>query len=103
MTRPVLVVMSVLAGAQILTGGAALGDVIGVKVAGLAILVVGAVQAGMQFYVQGQVTPTAQVAAQRNVDGRVVTGPAASEVLAGDANVGEPATVNLKPAGIPEV
>jgi hypothetical protein len=96
-SRPVLITMSVLAGAQVLVGGAALGDVIGKDAAGLAIIAVAAIQAGMQFYVQGQVTPTVNVAAQRRDDGRVVAGPAATAVLAGDANVGEPVKVEIKP------
>jgi hypothetical protein len=101
-SRPVLIAMSILAGAQVLVGGAALGDVIGKQAAGLAIIGVAAAQAGIQFYVQGQVTPNASVAAWRTDNGRVVTGPAATDVLAGNANVGEPAAVNLKPSPFPE-
>jgi hypothetical protein len=76
-SRPVLTAMSILAGLQILTGGAALGDVIGVKVAALAILIVGAAQGGIQFYVQGKVTPNDAVAARALPSGAVVAGPAA--------------------------
>jgi hypothetical protein len=101
--RPVLVAMSVLAGAQVLAGGAVLSDVIGKTAAGLAILCVAAAQTGIAFYIQGQVTPWGTVAARRDDSGRVRLGPAASDVLAGDANVGEPATVNLKPSTFPEV
>jgi hypothetical protein len=90
-SRPVLITMSVLAGAQILTGGAALGDVIGVKAAGLAILAVAAIQGGMAFYVQNQVTPNVDVAARVTPTGTVVAGPAA-EVRTG-------AIVDVTPAG----
>lgn len=76
-SRPVLTAMSILAGLQILTGGAALGDIIGLKAAGLAILAVAAAQAGIQFYVQGQVTPNDAVAARQLPTGQIVAGPAA--------------------------
>ena len=56
-SRPVLIVMSVLAGLQVLAGGAVLSDVVGQTVAGMAVLTVAAAQAGMAFYVQGKVTP----------------------------------------------
>jgi hypothetical protein len=55
--EPVVLVMSILAGLQVLTGGAALADVFGAQVAGLLILAVAAAQVGLQFYVRGQVTP----------------------------------------------
>ena len=96
MARPVLAVMSVLAGAQIVVAGAGLSDVIGTKMAGIAALVVAAAQTGIAFYVQGQVAPYSSVAAQRRDDGRVVAGPAATAVLAGDANIGEPVKVEIK-------
>lgn len=53
--EPVVIVMSVLAGLQILTAGSALGDVIGAQAAALIVLAVAAVQAGVQFYVRGKV------------------------------------------------
>lgn len=56
--EPVLVAMSVLAALQVLTAGSALANVIGPDAAALAVLVVAAAQAGIQFYVRGQVTPT---------------------------------------------
>jgi hypothetical protein len=55
--EPVVVVMSVLAALQVLAGGAALADLIGNEWAGVFVLVVAALQIGMQFYVRGQVTP----------------------------------------------
>jgi len=55
--EPVVVVMSVLAALQVLVGGAALADLIGNEWAGVFVLVVAALQIGLQFYVRGQVTP----------------------------------------------
>lgn len=78
-SRPVITVMSILAGLQVLTGGAALADVIGVKAAGLAILAVAAAQVGMQFYVQNEVVPVEDTAAYRTAQGDLVAGPAATQ------------------------
>lgn len=99
--RPVLTTMSILAGLQILAGGAALGDLVGAKPAAAAVLVIAAIQGGVQFWVQAQVTPLSMVAARRGDDGRVTLGPAATPVLAGDANAGEPAVVEPKPSRFP--
>lgn len=57
--RPVLTVMAVLTALQVLVAGAAFTDVLGDKAAGFAVLAVAAIQAGMAFYLQGQVTPLA--------------------------------------------
>lgn len=76
--EPLLIWSSTLAALQVIAGGAALGDVIGLKAAGLFILVVAALQVGTSFYVRGQVTPTSTVAAQRDPDGVLVAGPAAA-------------------------
>lgn len=73
---PVLLWMSILAALQVLTGGAALAEVIGTQVAGLAVLTVAAMQTGVQFYVRGQVTPWETVVSKTTGDGRVVAGPA---------------------------
>jgi hypothetical protein len=60
MTRePVVVIMSVLAALQVAAGGAALANVVGANVAGLVVLAVAAVQAGVQFWVRAQVVPVA--------------------------------------------
>lgn len=74
--EPLLVWSSTLVGLQILTGGAALGDLIGLQLAGFFVLVVAALQGGTQFYVRGQVTPSADVAVERQSDGALVAGPA---------------------------
>lgn len=72
---PVLLWMSILAALQVLTGGAALGDFIGVKLAGLLVLTVAALQTGVQFYVRGQVTPWQDVISKVS-DGVAIAGPA---------------------------
>jgi hypothetical protein len=76
-SRPVLITFSILAGLQVLAGGAALGDVIGDTAFGLFVLAVAAVQVGMTFYVQNQVVPTQDVGAYVNSAGSLVAGPAA--------------------------
>jgi hypothetical protein len=58
--EPVLVIMSVLAGLQVFVGGAAFTELVSVRVAGLLALTVAALQVGLQFYVRGQVVPTAK-------------------------------------------
>jgi hypothetical protein len=76
--EPLLIWSSILVALQILAGGAALGEVIGLQSAGLFILVVAALQGGTSFYVRGQVTPNVDVAAAV-VQGEVVAGPASPQ------------------------
>lgn len=76
-SRPVLITFSILAGLQILTGAAALGDVIGPQAFGLLGVGVAAVQVGMTFYVQNQTVPVQDAVAYINKDGQSVAGPAA--------------------------
>lgn len=77
-SKPVLIIFSTLAGLQVLTAGAALGDVIGGKQASFAALVVAAAQIGMTFYVQNQTVPLQNVAAyESGTPAGVVAGPAA--------------------------
>ena len=77
-SQPLLIVFSVLAGLQVLTGAAALGEVIGAQAFGLFALLVAAVQVGMTFYVQNQVVPTGDVAAYVDGNGQTVAGPASA-------------------------
>lgn len=85
-SRPVLITFSILAGLQVLTGAAALGDIIGQQAFGLLVLGVAAVQVGLTFYVQNQVTPTGDVAAYVDQKGNTVAGPASPpEVVDGTA------------------
>lgn len=76
-SRPILITFSILAGLQVLSGGAALSDVIGKQTFGLFVLAVAAVQVGMTFYVQNSVTPNGDVAAYIDNSGKAVAGPAA--------------------------
>jgi hypothetical protein len=61
---------------QILTGGAALSDIIPVKVAGFLSLVTAAAAGALAFIVQEKVTPTEDVEAFVNMAGRTVAGDA---------------------------
>ena len=88
-SQPVLVTFSVLAGLQILTGGALLAEVVGVQVAGLLALVVAAVQFGMTYYVQGLVVPNNAVAVRQLPSGDLVAGPAAPSAVASEGEAVE--------------
>lgn len=78
-SKPVLIVFSILAGLQVLSAGAALGDVVGPKLFGLFALAVAAVQVGMTFYVQNLTVPLANVAAyESGTNAGIVAGPAAT-------------------------
>lgn len=59
MRNPVLLVMSVLAGAQAVMAAGALADLLSPAALGWVTLSIAAVQAGVQFWVRGQVTPIA--------------------------------------------
>lgn len=82
--QPVLVIMSVLAGLQVLTAGAALADIAGQKTTALLILIVAALQTTMAFYLRGQVVPLADTAAFLNDKRVLVAGPAAEGQGPGD-------------------
>lgn len=77
--EPLLIWSSVLVTLQILTGGAALGDLIGLQLAGFFILVVAAMQGGTQFYIRGQVTENGNVIARLDKTGQSVAGEASHE------------------------
>lgn len=74
---PVVIFMSTLAGLQVITAGSILTDVLGAKAAALLALLIAGAQVGVQFYVNGQVTVTSAVVAQRTEAGVVVAGPSA--------------------------
>lgn len=76
-SKPVLIMAAVLAGLQVLAGGAALADFIGPTAFGLFVLVLAAVQVGWGVFVTGQVTPWVDVVAKALPSGSVVAGPAA--------------------------
>jgi len=90
MKNPLLIWSSILVGLQILAGGAALGDVVGLQAAGLFVLIVAALQGGTQFYQAGQVTASAEVVAVVGPQGDTVAGPASVE------NDGTPVNVTPK-------
>lgn len=57
--NPVVIVMSVLAALQVITGAANLADLLGARPAAWVVLVGGAIQVGAAYWVKGQVTPLA--------------------------------------------
>lgn len=61
--KPVLIAMSILAGADVLTAGSAFSNLIGLDTAAFIILILAAIKVGMAFYLQGQVTPFSNVVA----------------------------------------
>lgn len=75
-SRPVVVWMSILAGLQVMSAGSALADVVPAKWAALFSLGVAAAQAGIQFYVQSQVTPWQDVISKVDSTGHAIAGPA---------------------------
>jgi hypothetical protein len=75
-SRPVVIVFSILAGLQVLTGAAAISDVIGDQLFGMFAILVAAVQVGKTFYVQNSVVPVGDVGAYTNDAGDLVAGPA---------------------------
>lgn len=79
-SRPVLIIFSILAALQVLTGAAALGDIIGKDIFALFVLSVAAVQSGMSFYVNAQVTENSQVGAVLSGSRGLVAGPAATDI-----------------------
>lgn len=93
--EPLLIWSSTLVGLQILTGGAALGDLIGLRLAGFFILVVAALQGGTSFYIRGQLTPASAVVAQTTKEGDVVAGEAAGSATGPVVAVGQPVDVEL--------
>lgn len=76
-SNPVRVVSATLASLQALLAVSLVGDVVGLKVAGLLSAMVAAAQFGLGEYVRSQVTPWADVVAKRAQDGTAVAGPAA--------------------------
>lgn len=85
--NPVLIWMSILAGLQLFLGSAAGVSIVEesyllAQVFALAMIAVGAAQAGIQFYVRGQVTPNSKVAERVEGD-QVIAGEANDMVLTG--------------------
>ena len=105
--NPVLLWMSILAGLQMFLGGAASVSIVAenflvAQYFALAILAVGAAQGGIQFYVNGKVTPNEDIL-EFNNKGLVVAGKANEIVPTGTVvrEVGhlpeEPKTADVLP------
>ena len=101
-SRPVLIAFSILVGLNVILSGTALAEVVDPKIIGVAGLVNTGITVGLYTYVRGNVAPWGTIAAQRDAVGTVRLGPAASDVLSGDANVGDHAKVEVKPPTIAE-
>lgn len=72
MRNPVLLAMSILAGAQLLTNATGLTDVLPAKWVMLGSVLVAAAQFGIQYWVRGVVTPLAD---PRDADGNKLVRP----------------------------
>lgn len=90
-SKPVLIVLSVLTGLNVVIGGLGALEVVPAKVVGLIALGAAAVSAGVGFYLQGVVVPLSAVAARVTGDGKLVSGPAEQTIPTG-------AEVQLTPA-----
>jgi len=90
-SKPVLIVLSILAGLNVVNGGLGALEVVPAKVVGLLALGTAAVTAGIMFYLQGVVVPLQAVAARVTGDGQLVAGPAEQTIPTG-------AQVQLTPA-----
>jgi hypothetical protein len=75
-SKPVLVVLSILVGLNVINGGLLTLEVMPAKVVGLLALGTAAVSAAVGFYLQGVVVPVDAVAARVTGDGKIVTGDA---------------------------
>jgi hypothetical protein len=79
-SRPLLLAFSVVAGLDVILGGAALAELVDPKWIGLAVLVKGGIAAGLGVWVRGQVTPWSTVSVQRTEQG-LRAGPAAPGLI----------------------
>lgn len=82
-SKPVLVVLSVIVGLNVVNGGLGALEVVPAKVVGLIALGTAAVAAGISFYLQGVVVPLNAVAARVTGDGQLVAGPAEQTIPTG--------------------
>lgn len=82
-SEPVLVTMSILAGAVVLLGGFGLSDNETLReIAVYGTLATGAITAGIQFYLRGVVTENSNVV-ERVAGGNVIAGPANEHIQEG--------------------
>jgi hypothetical protein len=82
-SKPVLIVLSILTGLNVINGGLGALDVVPAKVVGLLALGTAAVTASVMFYLQGKVVPLDAVAARVTGDGQLVAGPAEQTIPTG--------------------
>jgi hypothetical protein len=82
-SKPVLIVLSVLAGMNVVNGGLGAREVVPAQVVGLLALGTAAVTTGLMFYLQGVVVPANAVAARITGDGQLVSGPADQTIPTG--------------------
>jgi hypothetical protein len=82
-SQPVLIVMSILAGMNVVNAGLGVLHVVSATVVGLLALGTAAVAAGIGFYLRGTVVPLDAVAARVTGDGKVVSGPADQTIPTG--------------------
>lgn len=82
-SKPVLIVLSILAGLNVINGGLGALEVVPAKVVGLLALGTAAATAGIMFYLQGVVVPLQAVAARVTGDGQLVAGPAEQTIPTG--------------------
>jgi len=83
-SRPILIVQSIIAGLVVALGTAGLADLLPEKVVNALIVLVGAVQAGLGFYLSGSNTQNVQVVATQVAPGADVVAGDASPVDTGD-------------------
>lgn len=82
-SEPVLITMSILAGASILLGGfGTMDNELLQQISAFGILAVGAITAGIQFFLRGVVTENSNVV-ERVAGGNVIAGPANEHIQEG--------------------
>lgn len=77
-----LIIMSIMSSAQVVAGGIVLIDAIPADTAGIIMLIVGAVQAGIMYYLNGQIVPLDKVVAyqpSKSVNPSIYAGGAAPQ------------------------
>lgn len=75
-SKPVLIVLSILTGMNVVNGGLSALEIVSVQVAGLIALGTAAVSAAIGFYLQGQVVPLGAVDVRITGDGKRVASEA---------------------------
>ncbi len=82
-SQPVLVVMSILAGLNVVNGGLGALGIVSAQVAGCIALGTAAVAAGIMFYLRGVVVPADAVAVRVDGNGVLRSGPADQTIPTG--------------------